>query len=176
MRPTLLRSLYAVLGNFSLRASLAISYQQDIHRLSSIIFRNLEDRFKQYFICIKKISSHSTSRKKNTLPLGFWDQIEELTLLLRCCLLILTWPGFDQNIILEKVKFLLMVLRRLIFFNVSRRNGKQLIIFKKFQRKRTYDEDGYVTSVVEDFIASLRFLEPKDPFRSSLCALLEVVC
>ncbi|OWM87350.1 uncharacterized protein LOC116187971 [Punica granatum] len=174
--PSLLRSLYAFLRNFTLRTSLAVSYQQDILKLSSILFNDLEDRFKQYFVSLKEFSKCSTAREKTARPsLEFWCQIEELVLLLRCCLATLTWPSFDQSLVLEKAKFLLSILRRLISFDVSGRNGEQLIIFRKFRRKRTYDDDnGYTTSVVEDFFASLRFFEPTDPCCSSLCALLEV--
>ncbi|KAI3440075.1 uncharacterized protein J3R85_004046 [Psidium guajava] len=119
---------------------------------------------------LNRIYKHARTLSTSKL----WNNVEELTLLLRCCLSVLTLLSFDQNLILEKARVLLSVLSKLISFSSSENDEDASISFKRFRRECSYCENGFTTSVAEDLVASLHFLQPSDPHRSLLSALLEV--
>ncbi|XP_056175994.1 uncharacterized protein LOC115674074 isoform X2 [Syzygium oleosum] len=123
------------------------------------------------------ISSEISTGQKHARTLSsskLWNNVEEPTLLLRCCLSVLTLLSFDQNLILEKARVLLSMLSKLISFTSSGNDEDTSISFKRFHRECNYSENGYTTSVAEDLVASLHFLQPSDPRRSLISALLEV--
>ncbi|XP_030546168.1 uncharacterized protein LOC115752213 isoform X2 [Rhodamnia argentea] len=147
--------------------------QEDIRKLSEILYKELCERCQQLFSALPEISiSQKHARTLSTSKL--WNIAEELTLLLRCCLSVLTLLSFDQNLILEKAQVLLSILSKLISFTSSGNDEGTSISFKRFRRERSYCENGYTTSVAEDLVASLHFLRPSDPHTSLLSALLEV--
>lgn len=124
-------------------------------------------------MAISDVSSYPAPGDTSLFLEEQYPNIEELILILRCCLTLLTWLGFDQTLTIENAKFLLSILGRLISFDINRKNGDHSIKLM-LRRECTYAEDGVTASVIEDF-ASLCFVETPCPYRSSLCALLEVI-
>lgn len=148
--------------------------QEDICKLSEILYEELRERSHQLFSALREISiSQKHARTLSSSKL--WNNVEDLPLLLRCCSSVLTLLSFDQNLILEKARVLLSILSKLISFTSSGNDEGTSISFKSFHRECSYSENGYTTSVAEDLVASLHFLQPSDPHRSLLSALLEVL-
>lgn len=164
---------------FSLRAPdssclVNVLPQQDICKLSEILYEALCERSQQLFSSLQEISISQKHARTLSTP-KLWKNAEELTLLLRCCLSVLTLLSFDQNLILEKARVLLSILSKLISFSSSENDEDPSISFKRFSRECSYCENGFTTSVAEDFVASLHFIQHSDPHRSLLSALLEVL-
>ncbi|XP_021802123.1 uncharacterized protein LOC110746222 isoform X3 [Prunus avium] len=99
---------------------------------------------------------------------------DELPLLLRCCMLVLALA--DPTMLVEKTQFLLSVLGSLIYLVTNGGEEKNSVRFQKFvSSKFTYtDVGGSSTTVSEEFVASLCFTEPSDPWCPTLCAVLEI--
>ncbi|KAK9929785.1 hypothetical protein M0R45_026868 [Rubus argutus] len=75
---------------------------------------------------------------------------------------------------MEKTQFLLSVLGKLIALITSGCDVKESVSFRKFVScECTYTDTGG-TYVSEDFVASLCFLEPSNPWHPVLCAVLEI--
>lgn len=148
--------------------------QQDIRKLSEILYEELCERSQQLFSALQEIST-SQKHARTLSSSKLWNNVEEPTLLLRCCLSVITLLSFDQNLILEKARVLLSILSKLISFTSSGNDEDTSISFKRFHRECNYSENGYTTSVAEDLVASLHFLQPSDPHRSLISALLEVL-
>lgn len=128
----------------------------DIHSLADLLFEELHTGFRVLF-------SDECSK----------DSIDELTLLLRCCMLSLTLA--DQNIMLEKTHVLLLVLGNIISLIRRRGNENSSIRFQKSaSRESSYNDASCSVSVSEEFFASVSILEFSDPPRPLLCAVLEV--
>lgn len=145
---------------------------RDVQKLSEILFKELDGRFKRFFSDLHDVKSDTVMSA---------DALEELALLLRCCMVILNLLDFDQDLLLEKGRVLLLVLKVLISLksgeNESNGRSTSVRVEKIVSRQCAFDDGdtGCTTSVAEDFAASLCFLEPSDPCRPFLCALLEVV-
>ncbi|GKV35236.1 hypothetical protein SLEP1_g43537 [Rubroshorea leprosula] len=151
-----------------------ITYE-DVHAMSDILFEKLDVKFNEFFLALHDVSLSQASGQS----IFHWDvnaAIEEITLLLRCCIVIFTLLGFDicTKLVFEKGQVLLSILRRL--FSVKLRRGTWES-HKDFQKSVSYEHvnsDGGCTTVDEDFVASISFLEQPDPCHALLCALLEV--
>lgn len=145
---------------------------RDVQKLSEILFQELDGRFKQFFTDIHNVNSDTVMCA---------DALEELVLLLRCCMVILNLLTYDQSLLLEKGRVLLLILKVLVSLNhgENESNGRSTCIRveKVVSRQCAFDDGdtGCTTSVAEDFAASLCFLETSDPCRPFLCALLEVL-
>ncbi|KAK0594991.1 hypothetical protein LWI29_002399 [Acer saccharum] len=83
-----------------------------------------------------------------------WASFEELILILRCCMVILSLMP-DLSLVMEKGQALLSVLRRLI----SSSNA---------------DDDCYTAPIAEGFASSICSSGPSDPTPKHKCALLQV--
>lgn len=138
------------------------------------MFEELDRRFKRFFSDLYELSYSGTDIRTGV--------VEELTLLLRCCMVILNLLACDQNLLLEKGRVLLFIVKVLISLDAigdcesenGRRKRRSCFCFEKSVSGECGD-GGCTTSVAEDFAASLSFLEPSDPCRPFLCALLEVI-
>jgi leucine-rich PPR motif-containing protein len=139
---------------------------KDINCLSDILFKQLEDRFHGLFSALHE---HNVSAADN----GKCFLIEELTLLLRCCLVMLVLIEHDQPLLIQKGLGILSMLSRLVATELSGRNGKSSITFKKLTSRQSVSDD-CTTSITEEFIASLCLWKPSDPRYAFLCAVLEV--
>ncbi|XP_062152993.1 uncharacterized protein LOC133861263 [Alnus glutinosa] len=181
LKPPLTKAIYSLLLHLSLtepfyRSNSSEADFRDVHKLSDILFEELDRRFKRFFSDLHELSYSGTDMRTGV--------VEELTLLLRCCMVILNLVACDQNLLLEKGRVLLFVVKVLISLDAigncesesesERRKRRSCVSFEKSVSLECGD-GGCTTSVAEDFAASLCFLEPSDPCRPFLCALLEVL-
>ncbi|KAK0575750.1 hypothetical protein LWI29_006378 [Acer saccharum] len=127
---------------------------KEIHDLSNILFEQLDSRFKQIYDAFQDVSvdqangqavSHSNS----------WASFEELILILRCCMVLLSLPMSDQSLFMEKGQVLLSVLRRLI--SSSNANG-----------------DCCTVPIADGFASPICSSGPFNPTPKHKCALLQV--
>ncbi|KAJ7001012.1 hypothetical protein NC653_011451 [Populus alba x Populus x berolinensis] len=180
LNPPGLKRLYALLHHLStLKTPISSSFPdtklekcrlnfelEDINCLSDILFKQLEDRFHGFFSALHE---HNVSAADN----GKCFLIEELTLLLRCCLVMLVLIEHDQPLVIEKGLGILSMLSRLVATELSGQNGKSSITFKKLTSRQSVIDD-CTTSITEEFVASLCLWKPSDPRYAFLCAVLEV--
>lgn len=140
-----------------------------MYKLSDILFEELDRRFKRFFSDLHELSYSGTDIRTGV--------VEELTLLLRCCLVILSLLACDQNLLSEKGRVLLFIVKVLTSLDAigdCESERRKSFSFEK-SVSRECGDGGCTTSVAEDFAASLCFLEPSDPCRPFLCSLLEVI-
>ncbi|KAK9270305.1 hypothetical protein L1049_025883 [Liquidambar formosana] len=190
LKPPVLKSLYCLIIRLSLNKQICCSDLrttsncsnqfgfkvtfQDICDLSNIMFKQLCERFKQIFSALNGLSA-SQAHGPSGLCSDTWTISEELLLLLRCCLVVLTLFDPPDQQILEKSKLLISILSRLRSLDFIGGREKNGITFKaSVSRESACTNNGCTTSVAEDFVASLRFLEPSDPCLPFLRAMLEV--
>ena len=170
----------------SLNAPFPRSDFGEVRKLSEILFEELDRRFKQFFVSDLRDVSRGT--KSGT---EIWPSVDQLNLILRCCLVVLNLLELDPSYSYEKARVLLSIMKILVSFGSSgeserkRKRSKRLrVVFtvkfeKLFSREFVLNSgvngDGCITSLAEDFAASLCFVEPSDPCRPFLCAVLEVI-
>ncbi|KAF4369976.1 hypothetical protein G4B88_016137 [Cannabis sativa] len=166
--PPFLKKLYCLLVHFSLNEPIRGSDTEldgsGFNQLAEILFTELDSRFEVFFSDLCDVNRSDNSRFR----------VDELTLVLRCCLVILTL--LDSDGLLEKAQVLLSVLGRLICLvtNGGNEKKKTSFTFEKFvSRECSYSDFACSTSVSEDFAASLSILEPSDPWRPFLSQVLE---
>ncbi|KAF8411882.1 hypothetical protein HHK36_004440 [Tetracentron sinense] len=153
----------------------------DICNLSNSLFKELCRRFEQLFSALHHVTANVVFGQVSIYS-DIWGPPEELTLLLRCCMVILRLLEFDQNLLLQKCQILLEILSKLcspdVMLHISciaGRNKNSAISFKRsVSRECTYSSDGGITSSVEEFDASLCFIEQSDLFLPFLCSIHEV--
>ncbi|XP_062082892.1 uncharacterized protein LOC133789154 isoform X2 [Humulus lupulus] len=173
-KPPLLKSLYCLLVHLSLNEPIRGSDTEEdspklldgggFNQLVQLLFVELDSRFKVFFHALSDVSANRSDN---------WPRIDELTLLLRCCLVILTL--LDSDGLLEKTQVLLSIVGRIICLVSNGGNEKTSFTFDKFvSRECSYSDSAGTTSVSEDFAASLSILVPSDPWRPFLCQVLEV--
>ncbi len=165
----------------SLNAPFPRSDFLEVRKLSEILFEELDRRFKQFFVSDLRDVSRGT--KSGT---EIWPSVDQLNLILRCCLVVLNLLELDPSFSYEKARVLLSIMKILVSFGSSgeserkRKRSKSSVKFEKlFSREFVLNSgvngDGCITSLAEDFAASLCFVEPSDPCRPFLCAVLEVI-
>ncbi|XP_024022385.1 uncharacterized protein LOC21392686 [Morus notabilis] len=187
LKPPVLKSWYCILVNLSLKESIGCSDNKDSPNCSDTglkmepkdrslvaerLFEELGNRFETLFSALCDVSAN---RENGHAILGsdVWANVDELTLLLRCCMVILTLV--DEALVLEKFQVLLLILGKLKSFVTSGGNEKRPVTFKKFiSREFSFGDATSATAVSEDFVASISILEPSEPCRPFLCAILEV--
>ncbi|KAM3729508.1 hypothetical protein ACB098_12G017800 [Castanea mollissima] len=164
LKPSLTKSIYFLLLHSSLNAPLHRSDFESVRTLSNILFEDLDRRFKQFFFSdLRDVFRGTRSSAK------VWASVEQLILILRCCLVALNLLEFDPNLLWKKVRVLLLIVRVLVS-SVSESSVKFEKLFGD-----DGDGDGCTASVAEEFVAELCFLKPLDPCRPFLCALIEVL-
>lgn len=128
LKPPILKSLYYLLNRLSLNDTVNLSNEEfnvcgfvvkfdEICSLSNVLFKECDSRFNQLFYAYEQGQGFS--------GLHLSAYIEELTLLLRCCMVILTlsWVS-DQKVLIQNGQVLLLILSRLISVEVSWGNEK----------------------------------------------------
>ncbi|XP_043712152.1 uncharacterized protein LOC122660952 isoform X2 [Telopea speciosissima] len=144
----------------------------DICTLSNFLFKELSNKFEQLF-------SVSESAR---LDLDILVHLEDLTLLLRCCLGMLRLLKFNHGFLLEKCKILLAILGKLcsldLMLHISCNLGdseKHALRFRRsFSRQCVYANDSGFTTYVEEYNASMCIVEQAGSPITFLCSLLEV--
>lgn len=129
---------------------------RDVHTLSSIFFKNLQTRLKQLHF-----SNHDVSSSRSL-------ELEELKLLIRCCMVSLTFDE-PQEHLFESGKFLLLMFKKLSLLEVCNGNAD----LKKSNSCQCMCSG---ESSIESFakVASLSSLEIFNPCISSVTVILEV--
>ncbi|KAJ7949693.1 2-isopropylmalate synthase [Quillaja saponaria] len=147
---------------------------KDLRNLCDNLFQELDSKFKLLVSALHDVSaSGSCELSENKSHL--WAIVQELSLVLRCCLVSLTLIDSDQQFLLEKCRYFICMLKILLSFDVKEASKGDCESFKKFvAHKCTYADNGCTATVVEEFVACISFLEPSDPCRPFLCAVLEV--
>ncbi|KAK1578852.1 hypothetical protein Q3G72_033591 [Acer saccharum] len=125
----------------------------EIRDLSDILFEQLDSRFKQIYDGFQDASADQANGQAVSHS-NLWASFEELILILRCCMVILSLMP-DLSLVMEKGQVLLSVLRRLI----SSSNA---------------DDDCYTAPIAEGFASSICSSGPSDPTPKHKCALLQV--
>ncbi|KAJ0770542.1 hypothetical protein HanPI659440_Chr07g0258791 [Helianthus annuus] len=129
---------------------------RDVYTLSRVLFQNLRKRLKHL---------HST---KHHVSATRSLELEELNLLIRCCMVTLT-ICVDQQHLLESGRFLLLVFKKLTLLDVA----------EKADFERTFScqcmHSGEIASDYFAEVASLSSLELFDTCIPSITALLEVI-
>ncbi|XP_050377348.1 uncharacterized protein LOC126794630 [Argentina anserina] len=140
---------------------------EDLQCLIRCLFKELDKRLEVLFAALSYANADK-GPKHNGSDKNMGVDVDELALLLRCCISLST---VDPSSIMEKTQFLLAVLGKVIGLVKS---GCCDVIFRKsVSCESTYtDADG--TCVSEDFVASLCLLEPSNPWDPVLCSLLEI--
>ncbi|KAM7266420.1 hypothetical protein ACFE04_004317 [Oxalis oulophora] len=155
LKSPILKHLYLLLVQLSLDENVTqngtcLKFKQLLD-FFDILFEELESRFKQ-----------ACGEEEEVYVF-----VEELCLLLRCCMISLNLIAADQKLLIEKGRAVFLVLRKLLSREMSEgRNGESILrCKKKVTRKQTcVDDDNCSTSVT-----SISFLRP------STCSLIEVV-
>ncbi|XP_059297138.1 uncharacterized protein LOC132050099 isoform X2 [Lycium ferocissimum] len=187
-----LKSLYGLLIHFSLNSLQNPTYKldfddldmeidhngfkassKDIETLSGILFEEMFERFDHLFS-----APHDTSvnnQRQGILQQNMSKDAETFYLLLRCCMVTLTLLVSQHNLLLEKGKVLLMLLRKLCSLNTFGAGSRKEITFQKsVSRACTSEDNDCRTTSTEDIVASLQIIEPSDVHTSFLCATFEV--
>ncbi|KAM1181006.1 hypothetical protein ACFX1Q_020889 [Malus domestica] len=146
----------------------------DTQSLIYVLYKELDRRFKLFFSALCDVSATRGPRHVDSHT-DMLAAPDELPLLLRCCILVLTLA--DPTILVEKTQFLLSVLRKLIYLVTSGGDEKnKSVTFQKFVSSRCTFTDavGSSTTVSEDFVSSLCLIEVSDPWCPALSAVLEI--
>ncbi|GFY85280.1 hypothetical protein Acr_04g0000180 [Actinidia rufa] len=145
----------------------------DISCLSDVLFKELSQAFKQFLSALHGIAA-SGDIGQASLHFDIQANAEQLNLLLRCCMVMLNLLVNDQYRLLRNGQILLDILGELCSLNLVQENEENIIGIEKVSREFTYKGNDCATSLTEDIIASLHFVEPVDPYLPFLCSLLEV--
>ncbi|MCD7457880.1 hypothetical protein HAX54_036493 [Datura stramonium] len=187
-----LKSLYCLLVHFSLNSLQSPTYKLDfddldmeidhngfnaslkhIEILSDILFEEMYERFDHLFS-----APHDTSvndQRQGILQQNMSKDAETFYLLLRCCMVTLTLLVSQHNLLLEKGKVLLVLLRKLCSINTFGAGNRMEITFQKSVSHACTSEDNDCrTTSTEDIVASLHFLELSYLNTSFLYATFEV--
>ncbi|XP_044462564.1 uncharacterized protein LOC123193586 isoform X2 [Mangifera indica] len=104
--PILKRLYYLLINSSSFEAELN---NNDICSLADVLFNEVDGRFKE-FLCGQALAS-----------------LQELALLLRCCMVFLNLLVSSQSLLIEKGRLLLSILRTLISVELNEKTGKNSI-------------------------------------------------
>ncbi|KAL9154411.1 hypothetical protein ABFS82_10G112100 [Erythranthe guttata] len=186
-KPEVLKDLYGLLDEFSSNAKLSYKFAArefdleichycikltfaDINELSNALFTHLEEKFERLF---SNLCADENLRESIISDSGFFDAVEVVNLLFRCCMVVLTLLEPSQKLILEKWPILARILRKSNSHHlVEKTGGRNTFVFEK---SVICGENGCCsTSSVEGFTASLQFLEPYDPLLFFMSTILEV--
>ncbi|KAK0595566.1 hypothetical protein LWI29_007948 [Acer saccharum] len=126
---------------------------KEIRDLSDILFEQLDSRFKQIYDGFQDASADQANGQAVSHS-NSWASFEELILILRCCMVILSLMP-DLSLVMEKGQVLLSVLRRLI----SSSNA---------------DDDCCTAPIAEGFASSVCSSGPSDPTPKHKYALLQL--
>ncbi|KAJ4963011.1 hypothetical protein NE237_022950 [Protea cynaroides] len=191
LKPVLLKSLHYLLIHlamdpslYSLKFGAANDSDRESHQsnfkvpftnistLSDFLFKELSHKFEQLFS-----GSERASPQLNILV-----HPEDLTLLLRCCMVMLRFLETNPGFFLEKCKILLAILGKLCSSDLMLHilcslgtNEKHALRFKRsFSHQCVYANGSGFTTYVEEFNSSMCIVEDAGSPILFLCSLLEV--
>lgn len=146
----------------------------DVCELSNMLFQKLEVRFEQLFSDLSAVSAAKDLGERSS-DLGLFNAVELLSLLFRCCMLLLPLLAAQKDLIFEKGPILLRIIRKLMLPNLMEDTGTHAFVFEESVFREFSQDNGCSTSSVEGFSASIEFLEPCNPLRFFKCTMLEVI-
>lgn len=193
MRLHVLKSLYYLLVHFSLNPQHSPTHNlgfddlgmeidhnglkassEDTETLSGVLFEELYERFDHLFSASRDTSANDLTQ--GNLQRNISEDAEIFYLLLRCCMVTLPLLVSRHNLLLEKGKVLLVLLRKLSSINTFGAENRTEITFENSVSQACTSEDNDCrTTSTEDFVASLHFFEPSDLHTSFLRATFEVI-
>ncbi|CAA0838795.1 Transducin/WD40 repeat-like superfamily protein [Striga hermonthica] len=193
MRPPFLKDLYRIFAKFSSNAQWAVKSSAgsldfdlefrhdgitvtfgDISEISNILFKQLEERFERLFSDLS-VSYADEDCGPYSLNSSLFEAVEVVSLLFRCCLMLLTLLAAKQNLVLDKGLVLLKIVRQLSLLDLAGKTvGSPFVFEKSFFRKCEPGENGFSTASVEGFTASLQLLGPTNPLLYFISLMLEV--
>ncbi|KAM3305968.1 hypothetical protein P3S67_012837 [Capsicum chacoense] len=188
----ILKSLYCLLAHFSFNSLQCPTYKldfddldmeidhngfkassKDIETIAGILFEEMYERFSHLFSA--PCDTSVNYQRQGTLWQNTSKDAETFYLLLRCCMVILTLLVSQHNLLLEKGKVLLVLLRKLCSINTFGGGSRMEITFQKSVSHACTSEDADCrTTSTEDIVASLHLFEPSDLHTSFLCTTFEV--
>ncbi|XP_061337545.1 uncharacterized protein LOC133284528 isoform X1 [Gastrolobium bilobum] len=127
---------------------------KDPHTLCETLFDQLHSTFHRFFSALPLLHNDA---EIGSLPLSdsrLWAIVEDLTLILRCYLVLLTFLHSDLGFLLHNCRRVLRVLKPFLSVDVNQRHGSTVLRFRNFLS----DVD----------------IELSDRCRPFLCAVLEV--
>lgn len=152
---------------------------KDVHQMSDVLFCKLNARFDELFSALADVSAHPVQHSHSIFHVNVKVAIKELTLLLRCCIVVFKLLVLDQRLLVEKGRILLGILRKCVSVELNGENEKPCSSFEKeVSRECMYVGNGCATLLAEHLvtpITSLSFTELSNPFQAILCAVLEVI-
>ncbi|KAB2030876.1 hypothetical protein ES319_D05G263600v1 [Gossypium barbadense] len=151
---------------------------KDVHQMSDVLFCKLSARFDELFSALNDVSAHSVQHSHSIFHVNVKAAIKELTLLLRCCIVVFKLLLLDQRLLVEKGRILLGILRKCVSVELNGENEKPCSSFEKeVSCECMYVGNGGATLLTEHLVTSvtsLSFTELSNPFQAILCAVLEV--
>ncbi|GER30276.1 transducin/WD40 repeat-like superfamily protein [Striga asiatica] len=193
MRPPFLKNLYRIFSKFSSNAQWAVKSSAgsldfdlefhhdgitvtfgDISEICNILFKQLEERFERLFSNLS-VNYADEDCGPYSLNSSLFVAVEVVSLLFRCCLMLLTLLAAKQNLVLDKGLVLLKIVRNLSSLDLAENTvGSAFVFEKSFFRKCEPGENGFSTTSVEGFTASLQLLRPTNPLLYFISVMLEV--
>ncbi|PPD88530.1 hypothetical protein GOBAR_DD14512 [Gossypium barbadense] len=151
---------------------------KDVHQMSDVLFCKLSARFDELFSALNDVSAHSVQHSHSIFHVNVKAAIKELTLLLRCCIVVFKLLLLDQRLLVEKGRILLGILRKCVSVELNGENEKPCSSFEKeVSCECMYVGNGGATLLTEHLVTSvtsLSFTELSNPFQAILCAVLEM--
>ncbi|KAE8701865.1 Detected protein of unknown function [Hibiscus syriacus] len=150
---------------------------KDTRELSDVLLHKLNAKFNELFSALNDVVPYPV-HSHCIFHVNVEASIKELTLLLRCCIVVFKLLVLDQKLLVEKGRILLGILRKCVSVKLKGGNEKPYNSFEKeVSRKCMYVDNGGTTVHAEHLVTSLTslsFAELSNPFHAILCAVLEV--
>ncbi|TYI28869.1 hypothetical protein ES332_A05G274800v1 [Gossypium tomentosum] len=150
---------------------------KDVHQMSNVLFCKLSARFDELFSALNDVSAHQVQHSHSIFHVNVKAAIKELTLLLRCCIVVFKLLLLDQRLLVEKGRILLGILRKCVSVELNGENEKPCSSFEnEVSCECMYVGNGGATLLTEHLVTSvtsLSFTELSNPFQAILCAVLE---
>ncbi|KAI3924973.1 hypothetical protein MKW92_010437 [Papaver armeniacum] len=170
LKPQFLLKLYDLLISLSLDSISQCPSEKltDIRKISNFLFEELSRRFEHLF----------SNVGQGVLCSDSWGLLQDLTLLLRCCISMLHLIEFDSSLLIEKCKILLSILGKLcspeLASYVGRKGTNVISIKESTSRECTIAGEDCITSVVEEYETFMCFVQKSGASIPVLRSIVEV--
>ncbi|KAI3995236.1 hypothetical protein MKX01_032038 [Papaver californicum] len=138
----------------------------DVRKISNFLFEELSRRFSHLNVGQGILCSES------------WDLLQDLTLLLRCCISMLHLLEFDPSLLIEKCQILLSMLGKVcspeLASYVGRKERNVITVKESTTRECTIATKDCITSVVEECEAFMCYVQKSGALIPVLRSIIEV--
>ncbi|XP_026460953.1 uncharacterized protein LOC113362216 isoform X2 [Papaver somniferum] len=168
LKPQFLLKLYDLLISLSLESISQCPGEKltNIRKISNFLFDELSRRFEH---CFSNVG-------QGVLCSDSWGLLQDLTLLLRCCISMLHLLEFDLSLLIEKCKILLSILGKLcspeLASYVGRKGTNVISIKESTSHECTIAGKDCITSVVEEYETLMFFVQKS---RASIPVLRSII-